>query len=245
MEKLLEIKNLHVEVEGKEILKGVNLTVNKGEMHAIMGANGSGKSTLAMALMGHPKYRVTQGEIIFNGSRINELTPDKRAKLGFYLSMQNPVEIEGVRFGNLIWQSAKILDKARSSNVIEFMQELKQKANLLGLNETLIDRNINQGFSGGEKKKSEILQMMALKPNLAIIDEVDSGLDIDSLKNVATKISEMKNGSFTGLLITHYQRIFNYIKPDFVHVMNDGRITETGKEEIVSEIEKSGYSSFN
>ncbi len=241
---MLEIKNLHVEVDGKEILKGVNLAVREGEIHAIMGVNGSGKSTLAMALMGHPNYKITNGEILFNGQNINEVKPNERAKLGMFLSMQHPTEIEGVKLGSFLYQGAKILEKVYGKGVIQFRNELKEKAILFGMPENFIDRSLNFGFSGGEKKKAEILQMSILKPRFAVIDEVDSGLDIDSLKLISSQINEMKDGKFSGLLITHYQRILEHVKPDFVHVMIDGKIVKSGGEDIVKEIERKGYSSF-
>ena len=241
---MLEIKNLHVEVDGKKILQGVNLAIKPGEIHAIMGANGSGKSTLAMALMGHPNYKVTSGEILFNGYHINELKSDERAKLGLFLSMQSPTEVEGVKLGSFLFQSAKTLEKIYGKNVIQFRNELKERAISLGIAESFIDRSLNFGFSGGEKKKSEILQMSALKPKFAIIDEVDSGLDIDSLKLIAGHINKMKDEMFSGLIITHYQRILDYIKPDFIHVMIEGRIVASGGEEVVREIEEKGYESF-
>lgn len=241
---MLEIKNLHVEVDGKQILRGVNMTINDGEVHAVMGTNGSGKSTLAMTLMGHPNYKVTQGEILFNGQQINNMKPDERAKLGLFLSMQHPTEIEGVRLGNFLFQSAKILEKVYGKSVIEFRNELRERANSLGFSENFVDRNLNLGFSGGEKKKSEVLQMTTLKPRLAVIDEVDSGLDIDSLKSISKQIQEMRDGKFSSLLITHYQRILDYIRPDFVHIMLNGKIVKTGNEDIVKEIEEKGYNSF-
>lgn len=241
---MLEIKNLHVEVDRKEILKGINLTVREGEIHAIMGMNGSGKSTLAMALMGHPKYNITDGEIIYYGQKINNLKPNERAKIGFFLSMQSPIEVEGVKLGSFLYQGAKILEKVYGKSVIQFRNELKEKASLFGMSENFIDRSLNFGFSGGEKKKTEILQMSILKPKFAVIDEVDSGLDIDSLKLISSQINNMRDDVFSGLIITHYQRILDYVRPDFVHVMIDGKIVKSGGEDIVKEIEEKGYASF-
>ncbi len=236
---MLEIKNLSVEVNEKEILKDVNLKIKGGEVHAIMGVNGSGKSTLALTLMGHPRYKVTRGKIIFNGKNILEMKTDERAREGIFLSIQYPTEVEGVRLGNFLFQSIKKLTD--NKNLIEFRKELKEKAREFDFSEEIVDRDLNLGFSGGERKKSEILQMHVLKPKLAIIDEVDSGLDIDSLKKIASKINEMKDVNFSCLLITHYQRILNYIKPNFVHVMIDGKIVKTGNEDVVKEIEEKGY----
>ncbi len=241
---MLEIMNLHVEVDGKEILKGVDLTIKEGELHALMGANGSGKSTLAMTLMGHPKYNVTHGTVLFDGKNVLEMKPHERAKLGFFLSMQHPLEIEGVRLGNFLYQSAKHLEKAYSKDVLQFRKELKEKAGMLGLPDNVLERGINLGFSGGEKKKSEILQMQMLKPRFAIIDEVDSGLDIDSLKMIAGHIGSLKDKKSSGLLVTHYQRILDYVKPDFVHIMREGKIVKTGDGGIVKEIEEKGYGGF-
>jgi len=241
---MLEIKNLHVAVDGKEILRGVNLTIKEGELHALMGTNGSGKSTLAMTLMGHPRYTITQGEILVDGKNINGLKPHERAKLGFFLSMQHPLEIEGVRLGNFLYQGAKSLERVYGKDVLQFRKELKEKAGILGMPESIADRGVNLGFSGGEKKKSEILQMQMLKPRFAIIDEVDSGLDIDSLKMIAKEIERMKDGMFSGLLVTHYQRILNHVHPEYVHVMMDGKIVNSGGGEIVKEIEERGYGSF-
>lgn len=242
---MLEIKNLHVAVEGKEILKGVDLTIKEGELHALMGSNGSGKSTLAMTLMGHPLYKITQGKILFRGQDISEMKSNERAKLGIFLSMQNPVEIEGVRFGNFLYQSAKSLERVYDKNVLQFRKELKEQAGLMGMPESVLDRNLNLGFSGGEKKKSEMLQMKTLKPQFAIIDEVDSGLDIDSLKMIAQQIEEMRDRKFSGLLVTHYQRILNHVQPDFVHVMMGGKIVKSGSREMVKEIEEKGYGSLS
>ncbi|MBI2449422.1 Fe-S cluster assembly ATPase SufC [Candidatus Pacearchaeota archaeon] len=241
---MLDIKNLHVEVDGKNILRGVNLSINDGEIHAIMGANGSGKSTLAMALMGHPNYKITSGEIFFNGQLINDMKSSERARLGMFLSMQNPIEVEGVKLGSFLWQSARTLEKVYGKNVIQFRNELKEKISSLNMPDSFIDRDINHGFSGGEKKKSELVQMSMLKPKFAIIDEVDSGLDIDSLKIISSHINNMKDRAFSGLLITHYQRILNYVKPDYIHVMINGRIIASGGDEIVRQIEEKGYGSF-
>ncbi len=241
---MLEIKSLHVAVEGKEILKGVSLVVKPGEIHALMGANGSGKSTLAMTLMGHPRYKITEGKILYEGRDLTELKPHERAKLGFFLSMQHPVEIDGVTFGNFLYQGAKRLEKVYDKNVLQFRKELKEQAGLLSVPESFIDRSLNVGFSGGEKKKAEILQMKMLKPSFAIIDEVDSGLDIDSLKLISSHLESMRDGKFSGLLVTHYQRILHHVQPDMIHVMLQGKIVKSGGAEIVKQIEEHGYASF-
>lgn len=245
----LEIKNLHVEVDGKEILKGINLTVEKGKIYALMGPNGSGKTTLGMVIMGHPKYKVTQGEIFFRGKNLLELTPDERAKLGIYLAFQYPMEIEGVQFSHFLWTS--IVERRKNngqkypSNPIDFRKELKKYIEQLKLRYEFIDRYLNVGFSGGEKKRAEILQMLVLKPEIAILDETDSGLDIDSIKVVADAVNSMRSPEFSALLITHYQRILQYIVPDVVHVMIGGKIIMSGDASLVDVLEKEGYEKFN
>lgn len=245
----LEIKNLHVEVDGKEILKGVNLTVEKGKIHALMGPNGSGKTTLGMAIMGHPKYKVTQGEILFRGKNLLELTPDERAKLGIYLAFQYPMEIEGVQFSHFLWTT--IIERRKTngekypSSPITFRRELKNYIAQLKLNADFIDRYLNVGFSGGEKKRAEVLQMLVLKPEIAILDEIDSGLDIDSIRIVAETVNLMRSPNFGALIITHYQRILQYIEPDVVHVIVGGKIVETGDASLVRVLEREGYEKFN
>ena len=245
----LEIKNLHVEVDGKRILKGVNLTVEKGKIHALMGPNGSGKTTLGMVIMGHPKYEVLQGEITFKGHNLIELTPDERAKLGIHLAFQYPMEIEGVQFSHFLWISIterrKNNGKKYPSNPIAFRKEFKNYIKQLKLNPDFIDRYLNVGFSGGEKKRAEILQILVLKPEIAILDEIDSGLDIDSIRIVAETVNSMRNPDFGALIITHYQRILQYIIPDVVHVIIDGRIVMTGDASLVHVLEREGYEKFN
>lgn len=240
----LEIKELHVSMEGKEIIKGVNLSVKDGEVHVIMGPNGSGKSTLAKAILGHPKAKITHGDILVDGKSILALTTDKRAQLGLFLQFQNPVEVEGVGFINFLHAAQQSLGNGVSS-MKDFMKELKDNITKLRMGEDFIGRSLNQGFSGGEKKKAEVLQMSVLKPKIAILDEPDSGLDIDAIKVVSKSINEMAEKQHTGLLlITHYNRILSYIKPDFVHVMVDGRIVAAGGHELVEKLEKEGYDSY-
>ncbi len=241
----LEIKDLHVQVEGKEILRGVSLTIEKGKIHALMGPNGSGKSTLAMVLLGHPKYEVTQGEIWYKGQNLLELSPDERAKLGLFLAFQYPFEIEGVSLSHFLWTA--IMERKKSnghaypSNPLEYRKELRKHLQRLQLSDDFIDRYVNVGFSGGEKKRTEILQMLVLKPEIAVLDEVDSGLDIDSVRIVAEAVNAMRGPNFGALVITHYQRILNYLTPDVVHVMIRGKIVRTGDVHLVHELEAKGY----
>lgn len=242
---MLEIKNLTIEIEGKKVVRNLNLNIASGEVHAIMGENGSGKSSLAFAIMGHPKYKVVSGKIFFKGKDITKLSPDKRAKLGIFLSMQNPINVEGLRLGSFMWNSAKSLRNAKEG-MIGFIKNLEKEADRIGLGREFISRDLNFGFSGGEKKKSEILQMKMLKPQMAIVDEIDSGLDIDSLKIVAQELSEMrsKDRKFSAVIITHYRRILDYVKPDFVHIMINGKIVKSGGTKLIEKIESKGYSSF-
>jgi Fe-S cluster assembly ATP-binding protein len=246
----LQIKNLHVNVEGKEIIKGVNLTVQKGEVHAIMGPNGSGKSTLAMSLLGHPKYDITQGEVLFKGQNILELEPDERARLGLFLAFQYPFEISGVPLSRFLLQALKARQgasedpsngKTKKLAFGEFRKMLKEKLALLKIDESFATRYLNEGFSGGEKKRAEILQMLMLQPEIAILDETDSGLDIDSVKIVAEAVNSLRGPNFGCLAITHYQRILNYLQPDFVHVMVEGRIVKSGDQKLAHELEERGY----
>ena len=237
---LLAIKNLHVKVEDKEILKGVDLEVNAGEIHAIMGRNGSGKSTLSYTLMGHPRYHVTEGEILFKGEEITEMTPDQRARLGLALAFQYPVAIPGVSVSNFLRASVKAV-RGKEIPVKEFRQELKGQMKKLGVKDELLSRYVNDGFSGGEKKRLEILQLSLLQPSLAVLDETDSGLDIDALKTVAEGINALATGERAIVLITHYQRILNYVEPQFVHVFQDGRIIKSGGSELSKELEARGY----
>ncbi|MDE1828561.1 MAG: Fe-S cluster assembly ATPase SufC [Candidatus Micrarchaeota archaeon] len=240
----LEIKNLHVSIDDKEIVKGVNLSVKHGEFHVVMGPNGSGKSTLAKAIMGHPRLKITQGEIIVDGVNIADLTADKRAKLGIFLQFQNPLEIEGVGFVNFLHTSKRSVTKG-DVDVNQFMGEVDSWTKKLKITNGIVGRSLNQGFSGGEKKKAEILQLALLKPKLAILDEPDSGLDIDAIKVVAENINEIGEKQEMGLVvITHYNRILSYMKPKFVHVMVDGKIVAEGSTELIEKLEKEGYDSF-
>jgi Fe-S cluster assembly ATP-binding protein len=236
----LEIRGLHAEVEGKEILKGIDLTVRQGETHAIMGPNGSGKSTLSNVIMGRPGYRATQGTVTFKGEEITGLTADQRAKRGLFLAMQYPVEVPGVSVVNFL-RTAYTSVKGEQTSALAFRKHMKEKMELLGVEDAMVARYVNQGFSGGEKKRNEILQLAVLEPEIAILDETDSGLDIDSLRTVATGIAQLVGPELGVLLITHYQRILNYITPDFVHVMIDGRIVKEGGKELAQELEAKGY----
>src|SRR3954454_11664898 len=236
----LEIRDLHASVEGKEILKGIDLTVRQGETHALMGPNGSGKSTLANVLMGRPGYVVTAGEVLFKGENILALTPDQRAARGLFLAMQYPVEVPGVSVVNFLRTAYKAV-KGEDISALGFRKHMKEKMELVGVEDEMVRRYVNQGFSGGEKKKNEILQLAVLEPAIAILDETDSGLDIDSLKAVATGVEKLIGPSLGVLVITHYQRILNYIHPDFVHVMMGGRIVKEGGPELATELEDKGY----
>ena len=236
----LEIHGLEVSVEDKPILKGIDLVVRQGETHAMMGPNGSGKSTLANVLMGRPGYRITAGEIRFKGEDITALTADQRAQRGLFLAMQYPVEIPGVSVVNFLRTAYKNI-KGEEINALAFRKHLKEKMNLLGVEDAMVQRYVNQGFSGGEKKKNEVLQLAVLEPEIAILDETDSGLDIDSLKAVATGVAQLIGPELGVLLITHYQRILDYIAPDHVHVMINGRIVKSGGRELALELEAKGY----
>jgi Fe-S cluster assembly ATP-binding protein len=237
---VLEIVDLHAEVEGKEILKGIDLTVRQGETHALMGPNGSGKSTLSNVIMGRPGYKVTQGKVVFKGEDITRLTPDERAKRGLFLAMQYPTEVPGVSVVNFL-RTAYTSVKGEQINALAFRKHMKAKMDMLGVEDSMVQRYVNQGFSGGEKKKNEVLQLAVLEPEIAILDETDSGLDIDSLKAVATGVNELVGPGLGVLLITHYQRMLNYITPDQVHVMMKGRIVKTGGAELAHELEAKGY----
>lgn len=243
---ILEIKNLHVSIEDKEILKGVNLTLKTGEIHAIMGPNGTGKSTLSAAIMGNPNYEVTQGEILLDGENVLEMEVDERARKGLFLAMQYPSEIPGVT--NAEFMRAAINAKRPEEdklNVMQFLKKLDQKMALLNMPEEMAERYLNEGFSGGEKKRNEILQLMMLEPSFAILDEIDSGLDIDALKVVAKGVNEMRGDNFGSLIITHYQRLLNYITPDVVHIMMDGRVVLTGDADLAKRLEAEGYAGIS
>ena len=236
----LEIKNLHVEHEGKEILKDLNLTLEAGKVHALMGPNGSGKSTLAYALMGHPKYRITDGEILLDGKDISELSADERAKLGLFLSFQNPVSVSGVTLSNFLRQAYNSIHSDKLS-LLEFRRILGKKAKELNLDESFLSRYLNEGFSGGEKKKAEILQLLVLNPRVTVLDETDSGLDIDSLKLVSEGINKFMNKDKIVLVITHYKRILELVKPDKISVIAEGKIVREGSSDLVDELEREGY----
>jgi len=239
----LEIKGLEATVEDKPILKGIDLVVRQGETHALMGPNGSGKSTLANVLMGRPGYTLTAGQVLFKGEDITKLTADKRAERGLFLAMQYPVEIPGVSVVNFLRTAYKSV-KGEEINALQFRKHMKEKMTLLGVEDAMVQRYVNQGFSGGEKKKNEILQLAVLEPEIAVLDETDSGLDIDSLKAVAGGVAQLIGPDLGVLLITHYQRILNYITPDFVHVMIGGRIVKSGGKELAAELEDKGYEAF-
>lgn len=244
----LVIQNLHAKIDGKEILKGISLTINEGEIHAIMGPNGSGKSTLCNVLMGHPKYEVTAGTVILDGHNILELKTDKRAKLGLFLSFQYPQEIPGISYAHFLRQIKNTLraaNKLAPLNLMQFGNFLKEKMKLLNIPEDLKTRSVNEGFSGGEKKRAEILQMAILEPRFAMLDETDSGLDIDALKVVAEGATKIAKENNTGiLLITHYQRILKYMKPDFIHIMINGKIVKSGSAKLIESLEEKGYEQF-
>ena len=243
---VLEIKNLHVSIEDKEILKGVNLTLKTGEIHAIMGPNGTGKSTLSAAIMGNPNYEVTEGEILLDGVNVLELEVDERARLGLFLAMQYPSEIAGIT--NAEFMRAAInakRDENDKISVMNFIKKLDEKMAFLNMPEEMAERYLNEGFSGGEKKRNEILQLLMLEPTFAILDEIDSGLDIDALRVVAKGINEMRGDNFGSLIITHYQRLLNYITPDVVHIMMEGRVVMTGGADLAKRLEAEGYAGIS
>nr|WP_304504509.1 Fe-S cluster assembly ATPase SufC [Bhargavaea sp. CC-171006] len=238
----LEIKGLHVEIEGKEILKGVDLTINTNEIHAVMGPNGTGKSTLASAIMGHPKYVVTAGTVTLDGEDVLEMEVDERAKAGLFLAMQYPSEISGVTNADFLRSAINSKrEEGEEISLMKFIRELDSKMETLEMNQEMAQRYLNEGFSGGEKKRNEILQLMMLKPKFAILDEIDSGLDIDALKVVSKGVNEMRGENFGCLIITHYQRLLNYITPDKVHVMMQGRVVKSGGPELAQKLEAQGY----
>ena len=239
---VLEIKDLHVSIEDKEILKGVNLTLKTGEIAAIMGPNGTGKSTLSAAIMGNPNYEVTQGEILLDGENILDLEVDERARLGLFLAMQYPSEIPGITNAEFIRAAMNAgKEDDEKISVMDFITKLDEKMAFLGMKEEMAERYLNEGFSGGEKKRNEILQLLMLEPKFALLDEIDSGLDIDALKIVSKGINAMRGDNFGAMIITHYQRLLNYITPDVVHIMMDGRVVLSGDAELAARLEKEGY----
>ncbi len=241
---MLEIKNLHARVEEKEILRGINLTVNPGETHAIMGPNGSGKSTLAQVLAGRSDYEVTAGQVLFEGKDLLELDPDIRAAEGIFMAFQYPVEIPGVSNTYFLRAAVNAVRKYRGEKEMDsfdFLAFIKEKIKLLDLDSSLLSRSVNEGFSGGEKKRNEIFQMAVLEPKLGILDETDSGLDIDALKTVADGVNALRSPERSFVVVTHYQRLLNYIVPDFVHILMDGRIVKSGTKELAYELEAKGY----
>ena len=243
---MLEIKNLHAKIEGEdiEILKGINLVINKGEKHAIMGPNGGGKSTLSKVITGHPAYEVTEGEILFNGVDILEMDPEDRARLGLFLAFQYPVEVPGVSNATFLRMAYNAIQKSNGAeelDPLEFDDYVREQLKVVEMDPSFLDRSVNAGFSGGEKKRNEILQMAVLQPKMAVLDETDSGLDIDALRIVADGINKLFTADKAVLMITHYQRMLNYIEPDFVHVLVKGRIVKSGGKELALELEERGY----
>ncbi|MCL5427558.1 MAG: Fe-S cluster assembly ATPase SufC [Candidatus Marsarchaeota archaeon] len=237
----LEIKDLHVSIDEKEIVRGVSLTVNDGELHVIMGPNGSGKTTLAKAIMGHPQLKVTAGDILVDGKSILAMKVNERAKLGLFLQFQNPIEIEGLGLLNFL-NTARSALTGKPLQFKEFMSEIRDTSKALGLKEDIVGRSLNHGFSGGEKKKAEVLQMRILKPKISILDEPDSGLDVDAVRIVAENVEALRSGMKMGLIvITHYSRILNYMQPQFIHIMKDGKMVKEGGKELVHEVESKGY----
>lgn len=241
---MIKIKNLHASVEGKEILKGIDLEINAGEVHAIMGPNGSGKSTLANVLAGHEGFEVTKGEVIYEGKELLEMAPEERAREGVFLAFQYPIEIPGISNATFLKTAINEIRKAHDKEEIsakEFLERTRKYAKLLNMPDNLISRSVNSGFSGGEKKKNEIFQMLMLNPKLALLDETDSGLDIDALKIVSEGVNHFRSKENAVLLVTHYQRLLNYIVPDFVHVLSNGKIIKSGGKELAYELEEKGY----
>jgi len=241
---MLEVKNLHVSINGNKILKGINLTINAGEVHAIMGPNGSGKSTLAQVLAGREEYEVTEGEVLYNGENLLELSAEDRARKGIFLAFQYPVEIPGVSNVNLLKTAVNEIRKFHDEeelDAIDFLTLIKDKMKLVELDESFLKRSVNEGFSGGEKKRNEIFQMAVLNPKLAILDETDSGLDIDALKVVANGVNKLKSKDNATIVVTHYQRLLDYIVPDIVHVLYNGQIVKSGGKELAFELEEKGY----
>ena len=241
---MLEIKNIHANIEGKSILKGINLEINPGEVHAIMGPNGSGKSTLASVITGKEEYEISDGDILFENESLDEVSPEERAQKGIFMSFQYPIEIPGVTTTNFLKTAINETKKARGEKEMsakDMLKMLREKSQLLDIDSKFLSRSINDGFSGGEKKRNEIFQMAMLEPKLAILDETDSGLDIDALKIVANGVNKLKNKNNAILVITHYQRLLDYIVPDYVHVLFDGKIVKSGDKNLALELEKKGY----
>jgi len=241
---VLEIKNLHAAIDGNEILKGINLTVKKGEIHAIMGPNGSGKSTLAKVLAGHPAYEVTKGEVIYEGKNLLEMSPDERAREGVFMAFQYPIEVPGVsnaQFLRLAYNEKRKHLSEEELDPLEFKDLLKERAKVVEMDASFMTRSVNEGFSGGEKKRNEILQMAVLEPSLALLDETDSGLDIDALRVVADGVNSLRRPDRAIVLVTHYQRLLDYIEPDRVHVLSAGKIIKSGDKSLALELEKRGY----
>jgi Fe-S cluster assembly ATP-binding protein len=242
----LVVRNLHVSIEGKEILKGVDITIRQGEVHAVMGPNGTGKSTLSYAVMGHPSYEVTEGEVLFKGQNILELEPDERSRLGVFLAFQYPVSIPGVTVANFLRTAINARRRAANPEdkgvpIPEFRKMMRERMDHLRMDNSFAGRYLNEGFSGGEKKRAEILQLAMLKPEIAILDETDSGLDIDALRIVSEGVNALRGKDLGVMVITHYQRILNYIKPDYVHIMMGGRIVESGGADLALHLEEHGY----
>lgn len=241
---MISIKNLHASIEGKEILKGINLEVKAGEVHAIMGPNGSGKSTLASVLAGREDYDITAGEVTFQGEDLLELSPEERAQKGIFLAFQYPVEIPGVSTTNFLKTALNKVRESRGEkplDAVKFLKMMKEKMKLVDIDQALLSRSLNEGFSGGEKKRNEIFQMAMLEPTLSILDETDSGLDIDALKIVADGVNKLKNENTASIIVTHYQRLLDYIIPDFVHVLYNGQIVKSGDKSLALELEEKGY----
>lgn len=241
---MLEIKNLHARVEGKEILKGVDLVINDGEIHALMGTNGAGKSTLSNVIVGHPKYEVTEGSMMFNGRDLLSMTPEERSHAGIFMSFQTPVEIPGVSMTNFMRAAVNARREALREEPLkstEFLKLMRDTQALVGIDKKLMSRSVNEGFSGGEKKRNEIFQMAMLQPSFCILDETDSGLDVDALRVVAEGFNKLRTEKTSAIVITHYQRLLDYIRPDVVHVLLNGRIVKTGGAELAKEIEEQGF----
>lgn len=241
---MLEIHNLHAVVDGKEILKGINLTVRNGEIHALMGTNGAGKSTLSNVIVGNPRYEVTEGTIIFNGQNLLAMSPDERAHAGIFMSFQMPVEIPGVSMANFMRAAVNAQMKSRGEEPLkssDFLRQMKAKRELVNIDQKLINRSVNEGFSGGEKKRNEIFQMAMLQPSFCILDETDSGLDVDALRIVAEGFNKLRTASTSAMIITHYQRLLDYIQPNIVHVLIDGKIVKTAGPELAAQIESEGF----